>query len=141
METRRRRRRSRACCNWPVSRSRLPPTLTGRPAGSRPANSSWSSPPGRNLRSLSSAAPKKARGLPTGERHFVEVLKAPVYNAAGAVTGVQIAFWDVTARKRAEEELSESESRNRAVLQAALDCIVTIDQDGKIIEFNPAAEA
>jgi PAS domain S-box-containing protein len=79
--------------------------------------------------------------LPSGERHFVEVLKAPVYNAAGAVTGVQIAFWDVTARKRAEEELSESESRNRAVLQAALDCIVTIDQDGKIIEFNPAAEA
>jgi PAS domain S-box-containing protein len=79
--------------------------------------------------------------LPSGERHFVEVLKAPVYNAAGAVTGVQIAFWDVTARKRAEEELSESESRNRAVLQAALDCIVTIDQNGKIIEFNPAAEA
>ncbi len=78
--------------------------------------------------------------LPTGERHFVEVLKAPVYNAAGAVTGVQIAFWDVTARKRAEEELSESESRNRAILQAALDCIVTIDQEGKIIEFNPAAE-
>src|SRR5215471_4573593 len=78
--------------------------------------------------------------LPSGERKFVEVLKAPVYNAAGAVTGVQIAFWDVTARKKAEEELSESESRNRAILQAALDCIVTIDQEGQIIEFNPAAE-
>lgn len=79
--------------------------------------------------------------LPTGERHYVEVLKAPVYNAAGAVTGVQVAFWDVTARQRAEAELLESESRNRAILQAALDCIVTIDQEGKIIEFNPAAEA
>src|SRR5579872_4308757 len=78
--------------------------------------------------------------LPTGEKHFVEVLKAPVYDAAGGVTGVQIAFWDVTARQRAEEELSESESRNRAILQAALDCIITIDQQGKIIEFNPAAE-
>ncbi len=79
--------------------------------------------------------------LPSGERSFVEVLKAPVYNAAGSVAGVQVAFWDVTDRKRAEEELSESESRNRAILQAALDCIVTIDQEGKIIEFNPAAEA
>lgn len=78
--------------------------------------------------------------LPSGEKHFVEVLKAPVYNAAGAVTGVQIAFWDVTSRMRAEKELSESESRNRAIVQAALDCIVTIDQAGKIIEFNPAAE-
>ncbi|MBI3861174.1 MAG: PAS domain S-box protein [Planctomycetia bacterium] len=79
--------------------------------------------------------------LPNGERHYVEVIKAPVYNAAGAVAGIQIAFWDVTSRKRAEHELQESESRNRAILQAALDCIVTIDQDGKIIEFNPAAEA
>ena len=43
--------------------------------------------------------------LPSGETHFMEVLKAPVYNAAGAVTGVQIAFWDVTSRKRAEEEI------------------------------------
>ncbi len=78
--------------------------------------------------------------LPSGERRFVEIIKAPVFNAAGAVTGVQVAFWDVTARRRAEQELAESESRNRAILQAALDCIVTIDQSGKIIEFNPAAE-
>ena len=78
--------------------------------------------------------------LPTGEKNYVEVIKAPVYNAAGSVTGVQIAFWDVTARKRAEEELSESESRNRAILQASLDAIITIDLEGKILEFNPAAE-
>jgi PAS domain S-box-containing protein len=78
--------------------------------------------------------------LPTGERRFVEVIKAPVYNAAGEVAGIQVAFWDVTSRKRAELELQESESRNRAILQAALDCIVTIDQEGKILEFNPAAE-
>jgi len=56
------------------------------------------------------------------------------------VAGIQIAFWDVTSRRRAEQELSESEARNRSILQAALDCIVTINQEGKIIEFNPAAE-
>ncbi|NTV10295.1 MAG: response regulator [Zoogloea sp.] len=36
--------------------------------------------------------------------------------------------------------LTESESRNRAVTEAALDCIITIDEDGRVIEFNPAAE-
>jgi len=55
--------------------------------------------------------------LPSGETHYVEVLKAPVYNAAGAVAGIQIAFWDVTSRRRAEQELSESEARNRSILQ------------------------
>jgi PAS domain S-box-containing protein len=78
--------------------------------------------------------------LPNGETRYVEVIKAPVYNAAGGVTGIQIAFWDVTARKRAEKELQDSEARHRSILQASLDCIVTIDQTGKIIEFNPAAE-
>jgi len=48
--------------------------------------------------------------------------------------------FDVSDRKRAESELSESEMRNAAILRAALDCIVSIDTDGKIVEFNPAAE-
>lgn len=43
--------------------------------------------------------------LSTGARRYVEVVKAPVYNAAGGVVGVQIAFWDVTDRKRADEEI------------------------------------
>ena len=36
--------------------------------------------------------------------------------------------------------LTESEMRNRAILEAALDCILTIDPAGRITEFNPAAE-
>ena len=47
---------------------------------------------------------------------------------------------DISERKRAVSELSESEARNTAILHAALDCIVSIDSHGKIIEFNPAAE-
>ena len=35
--------------------------------------------------------------------------------------------------------LAASESRNRAITEAALDCIITIDERGAIIEFNPAA--
>jgi PAS domain S-box-containing protein len=36
--------------------------------------------------------------------------------------------------------LLESEIRKSAIFESALDCIVTIDDQGKIIEFNPAAE-
>jgi PAS domain S-box-containing protein len=43
-------------------------------------------------------------------------------------------------RKRGEEALRRSEVRKAAILRSALDCIITFDLDGRIIEFNPAAE-
>ena len=36
--------------------------------------------------------------------------------------------------------LSENEARHRAILEAALDCVITIDHQGRVVEFNPAAE-
>jgi diguanylate cyclase (GGDEF)-like protein/PAS domain S-box-containing protein len=47
---------------------------------------------------------------------------------------------DVTEQKRAEEALRASEGLKGAVLESSLDCIVTMDHEGKIVEFNPAAE-
>ena len=43
-------------------------------------------------------------------------------------------------RSRAEESMREREARHAAVLQSALDCIVTIDDRGRVLEFNSAAE-
>ncbi|HYT89925.1 MAG TPA: PAS domain S-box protein, partial [Gemmataceae bacterium] len=43
-------------------------------------------------------------------------------------------------RKQAEQALSESEARKTAVLEAAVDAIITVDRHGKIVEVNPAAE-
>jgi PAS domain S-box-containing protein len=43
-------------------------------------------------------------------------------------------------RKSAEEALRASEHRKTAIVQSALDCIISFDLDGKIVEFNPAAE-
>ena len=42
--------------------------------------------------------------------------------------------------KRTEEAVRESEARKAAIVESALDGIITIDHTGKIIEFNPAAE-
>ena len=47
---------------------------------------------------------------------------------------------DVTERERAEAALVQSEARKAAILDSVLDCIVTMDADGKVIEFNAAAE-
>jgi PAS domain S-box-containing protein len=53
---------------------------------------------------------------------------------------VLVVVHDVTERKRAEEALRRSDARHRAILEAALDCVITMDGDGRVIEFNPAAE-
>jgi PAS domain S-box-containing protein len=44
------------------------------------------------------------------------------------------------ARSEKETELHKSEDRIRATIEAAIDSIIVMDGDGKIIEFNPAAE-
>ncbi|WDT80367.1 MAG: PAS domain S-box protein [Candidatus Manganitrophus sp.] len=43
-------------------------------------------------------------------------------------------------RKESEKALRESETRKRAIMESALDCMITVDHEGRIIEFNPAAE-
>jgi sigma-B regulation protein RsbU (phosphoserine phosphatase) len=48
---------------------------------------------------------------------------------------------DITARVEAEQALEASERRKAAILETALDAIITIDGESRILEFNPAAEA
>lgn len=43
-------------------------------------------------------------------------------------------------RISAEEALRQSEGRKRAILESALDCILTMDHHGVIVDWNPAAE-
>src|SRR5262245_9162805 len=43
-------------------------------------------------------------------------------------------------RRRDLEELRAKEARHQAMLDAALDCIVTMDHEGRVVDFNPAAE-
>ncbi len=45
-----------------------------------------------------------------------------------------------TGRKLAEQAVQESERRKAAVLEGALDAIITMDCEGRVLEFNPAAE-
>lgn len=47
---------------------------------------------------------------------------------------------DVTERERAEENVRRSQERLKAVVETALDGIIMMDHEGRIIRFNPAAE-
>jgi PAS domain S-box-containing protein len=66
---------------------------------------------------------------PNGEKIYVQVVKTPIRDAKGQVLGTQCIFWDITERKRFEEqlqrknaELAESEAallRSHKELKAA----------------------
>jgi PAS domain S-box-containing protein len=59
--------------------------------------------------------------------------------ATMAVLGSQVGQF--IARRRAEEEVRARESRLRAMLEAALDAVVSMDAHGRVIGWNHAAEA
>ena len=43
-------------------------------------------------------------------------------------------------RRRAELAVRESEARTRAVIDSAIDCVISFDASGRITDWNPAAE-
>ncbi|MET1028936.1 MAG: PAS domain S-box protein [Dongiaceae bacterium] len=47
---------------------------------------------------------------------------------------------DITRQKSNEHELSVSEAFKSAIINSALDSIISIDEEGAVLEFNPAAE-
>ncbi len=75
-----------------------------------------------------------------GTERPIDDSAAPILDATGSLAGVVLVFRDVTEQRRSENELRASEARKAAILETALDCIITMDREGKVVEFNPAAE-
>ena len=75
-----------------------------------------------------------------GSERAIDDSAAPIRDAHGTIQGVALVFRDVTERRRLDQTLQQSEARKAAILETALDSIVTIDHTGRVLDFNPAAE-
>jgi PAS domain S-box-containing protein len=71
-----------------------------------------------------------------------DLLGLVVFVAVGALISALNEAWrrGATAVVESEQRLAESEARKAGILDAALDCIITIDHRGRVVDFNVSAE-
>jgi PAS domain S-box-containing protein len=71
---------------------------------------------------------------------FGTAIEEPDQALLDMMESVGTQFGQFIQRLRVDEQVRESEARKTAVIEAAIDCVVSIDHEGRITEFNPAAE-
>jgi PAS domain S-box-containing protein len=75
--------------------------------------------------------------LPDGSVKYVHVLAHTVRDQSGNIEYVGAAM-DITAERRAEDELRKSEEKYRDLVDLSPDAIYLVDQEGKFVSANPA---
>jgi PAS domain S-box-containing protein len=75
-----------------------------------------------------------------GEIYWEVASISPVRDSEGSIKYFVKVAEDITARKRAEDALRESESRIRSIVDNVVDGIITINERGTVESFNLAAE-
>ncbi|NBD35639.1 MAG: PAS domain S-box protein, partial [Chloroflexi bacterium] len=72
-----------------------------------------------------------------GQQFYVQVIKTPIYDAEGRVSGLLGMFWDVTERKKMERALRESEERLQLAMDATEHGFWDWDMDTNETYFSP----
>jgi PAS domain S-box-containing protein len=75
-----------------------------------------------------------------GHTISVALTISPIRGTSGEVIGVSSIARDITARKQAERELQESRARISAIINSAMDAVISVDSEQRITLFNKAAE-
>jgi PAS domain S-box-containing protein len=75
-------------------------------------------------------------GIDQFDEEDVRVLEVLASHAAIAVENARLLQLERDSAERARE----SEARKSAIVESALDCIVVMDEHGRVVEFNPEAE-
>jgi PAS domain S-box-containing protein len=84
---------------------------------------------------------RSPRGVVGVVEFFSSELREPDERLLATMSAVGSQVGQFVARRRVEEEVRASESRMRAMLEAALDAVVTMDAQGRVVGWNHAAEA
>ena len=74
----------------------------------------------------------------SGNVNWVHVIKTPARNAANKIIGTQAIFWDVTARRVAEDRLRDSEALYHSLVDTLPLCLIRKDEDGVFTFVNQA---
>ncbi|MDH3974130.1 MAG: PAS domain S-box protein [Deltaproteobacteria bacterium] len=75
-----------------------------------------------------------------GHKKWWAAKLGPIRDNKEKVSSLIMISSDITKRKKAEEELQKSRAWNESIINTAVSGIVTIDDKGTILSFNPAAE-
>ncbi len=75
----------------------------------------------------------------SGEIILCDWYNTPLLDEAGRAVGCASLARDITDEAAAQEKLRRSESCKAAILETAIDCIIGMDQNGLVTDWNPAA--
>ena len=84
---------------------------------------------GRPLEALAELTPEAGRS-------FFQVVRIPVWDRHGELTGTQGIFWDVTQQKKTEEALRETEEKYRSIFENVVEGIYQTTPDGRYLAVN-----
>src|SRR5580765_8211391 len=80
------------------------------------------------------------RGVVGAVEFFTRDLRAPDEGVLETMSVIGSQMGQFVVRRHAEAEVRASESRLRAMLEAALDAVVVMDHRGRVLDWNHAAE-
>jgi PAS domain S-box-containing protein len=75
-----------------------------------------------------------------GEIVEVSVTISPIRNDRGEIVGASKIARDITGARRAADALLESQQRLTSIINSAMDSILTVDEQQRVVLFNAAAE-
>ncbi|WP_395844906.1 PAS domain S-box protein [Archangium violaceum] len=75
-----------------------------------------------------------------GSRFWADVLLTALRDERGNLRGFAMITRDISQRRQTEEALRATTQRMQAILETAVDGIITIDEGGRIQSINPATE-
>lgn len=79
---------------------------------------------------------RRSDGEPRTLAWWCKSLKDENENVIGAISTAT----DITERKLAEETLHKSETFNRSIIENSLDCIKTLDKEGRLLFMSPGGQ-